>query len=49
MIWEDDRDEHLARHGVTIDQANEALDDAKRVVIDPDYASKSGVGIRTIG
>lgn len=49
VIWESDRSEHLARHGVTIAQANEALDDNDAVVITPDYASNSGRGVRTIG
>lgn len=48
-IWDHDRSEHLARHGVSIDQANEALDDSNAVVITPDYASKSGRSVRTIG
>lgn len=34
---------------MTIVQANEALDDHDAVVITPDYASKSGLGVRTIG
>lgn len=49
LIWADDRSEHLARHGVTISQAEEALADVDRVVIEPDYASKSAKGIRTVG
>ena len=47
--WDTDREAHLARHHVTIAQANEALTDPNRVVINPDYASISGRGIRTIG
>ena len=49
IIWESDRGEHLARHGVTIAQAEEAFYDDNAVVINPDYASKSGKGVRTIG
>lgn len=49
ITWGEDRSEHLARHGVTIEQAEEALADPERVVIRPDYASISGRGIRTIG
>ena len=37
------------RHGVTVEQANEALDDPDALVFDPDYASRSGRSIRTIG
>lgn len=37
------------RHGITVEQANEALDDPDALVFDPDYASKSGRSIRTIG
>lgn len=37
------------RHGVTTAQGDEALADPERVVIDPDYASKSGQSVRIIG
>jgi hypothetical protein len=37
------------RHGVTAEAADEALIDPDRLVIDPDYASKSGRSVRTIG
>ncbi|MFN3003532.1 transposase [Mycolicibacterium wolinskyi] len=49
ITWESDRGEHLARHGVTIPQAEEAFYDVDAVVINPDYASKSGKSVRTIG
>lgn len=49
ITWSEDREEHLARHGVNIRQAEEALNDPDAVIINPDYASKSGLGIRTIG
>lgn len=37
------------RHGVSLEQANEALADPDVVVFDPDYASQSGRSVRTIG
>lgn len=37
------------RHGITSVTAGEALSDPDRVVLDPDPASKSGRGTRTIG
>jgi uncharacterized DUF497 family protein len=37
------------RHGISPAEANEALSDPDRVVLDPDPASKSGRGTRTIG
>ncbi|GAC1611366.1 MAG: hypothetical protein NVS3B26_23750 [Mycobacteriales bacterium] len=37
------------RHGITPDVANDALGDANRVVIDPDYNSTSGRSVRIIG
>lgn len=37
------------RHGVTSEQANEALADLTALVFDPDYASLSGHSVRTIG
>lgn len=43
------REDRLARHGVTIAEAEEALADVDAVVFDRDYASKSGRSIRTIG
>lgn len=39
----------LAKHFVTVAQANEALRDPARVLIIPDYASKSGRSARIIG
>jgi hypothetical protein len=38
-----------ANHGITPDVANEALGDPNRVVIDPDYNSRSGQSVRIIG
>lgn len=37
------------RHGVTVEQANEALADPRALVFNPDYASLSGRSMRTIG
>jgi hypothetical protein len=39
-VWMD-RDDHLARHGVTVEQAEEALNDANRVVLDPRPGGKA--------
>lgn len=45
-----ERSEYIwAKHHVTVEQANEALADPDRVVLDPDPASRSGVSVRTIG
>jgi hypothetical protein len=45
-----ERSEYIwAKHQTTVDQANEALPDPDRVVLDPDPASRSGVSVRTIG
>lgn len=38
-----------ARHGITVEIANEVVSDPERVVIDPDYNSSSGNSIRVIG
>ncbi len=38
-----------ANHGITPDVADEALRDPNRVVIVPDYNSKSGRSVRIIG
>lgn len=37
------------KHGITPEVADDALGDADRVVIDPDYNSASGHGFRIIG
>lgn len=37
------------RHGIAPTWADEALSDPDRVVLDPDPASKSGRGTRTVG
>lgn len=37
------------KHGVTVAEANEALRDPMRVLIDPDYNSKTGQSARIIG
>jgi uncharacterized DUF497 family protein len=49
ITWGEGKSEHLAAHGVTIEQANEAYYDDNALVINPDYASTSGRSIRTIG
>lgn len=38
-----------AKHDVTPQQANEALNDPNAVIFDPDYNSNSGDSVRTIG
>jgi hypothetical protein len=43
------RGEYIAKHGVTAVQASEALTDPDAVVFDPDYNSRTGEGVRTIG
>lgn len=37
------------RHGVSAGQADEALADPDALVFDPDYASRSGRSVRTVG
>ncbi len=49
ITWGSDKAEHLTRHGVTTAQADEAFYDVDAIVINPDYASSSGRGVRTIG
>lgn len=49
ITWAADRDAHLARHGVTIAQANEAVAHDDALEINPDYNSKTGLSIRVIG
>jgi hypothetical protein len=47
--WSERAEYIFAKHQTTADQANEALTDPDRVVLDPDPASRSGVSIRTNG
>ena len=47
--WSHRGDYMLASHGISVLVANDALGDANRVVIDPDYNSVSGRSVRIIG
>ncbi|WP_322859615.1 transposase [Mycobacterium europaeum] len=47
--WTHRRDYIAAKHSVTAEQADEALDDPNAVTFDPDYNSTSGESVRTIG
>jgi uncharacterized DUF497 family protein len=47
--WTYRSDYIVAKHGVTAEQANEALADPAAVVLDPDPATISGKSIRTVG
>ena len=40
---------HIAKHGITVAMAEEALADEAAVVLNPDDRGLSGQGIRTIG
>lgn len=43
------RGDYIAKHGITPEQADEALNDANAVIFDPDYNTKSGRQVRTLG
>jgi hypothetical protein len=43
------RCEHVAEKGLTVEQADEALEDPERLVIDPDPRSVTGDSVRIIG
>jgi uncharacterized DUF497 family protein len=43
------RGDYIAKHGLTPEQADEALNDANAVIFDPDYNTKSGRQVRTLG
>jgi hypothetical protein len=47
--WEHGEEHMFAKHHLTAAQANEALRDPDRVIITPDYASRSGLTSRVIG
>jgi uncharacterized DUF497 family protein len=43
------RREHVAKKGLTVEQADEALEDPERLVIDPDPRSVTADSVRIIG
>jgi uncharacterized DUF497 family protein len=43
------RGDYIAKHGITSEQADEALNDANAVTFNPDYNTKSGRQVRTLG
>lgn len=47
--WSNRGEYMQSRHGITPEVADDALGDANRVVIDPDYNSAGGKSIRIIG
>ncbi len=47
--WSEREAHMLESHGITVEQAEEALADPNRVVFEPDYASVSGSSVRIIG
>ena len=47
--WSHRGDYIVAKHGVTPEDADEAVADPQRIVIDPDYNSTSGRSVRFIG
>ncbi len=47
--WQHGAEHMWSQHQVSVEQANEALDDADAVVIDPDTKSRSGQSARIIG
>ena len=47
--WSRRGDYMRASHGISVSVANDALADANRLVIDPDYNSVSGRSVRVIG
>lgn len=47
--WNHRGDYMATQHGVSVEQASEALADPDALVFDPDYASQSGRSARTIG
>lgn len=47
--WSHRGDYMRASHGISVAMADDALTDPNRVVIEPDYNSTSGRGVRIIG
>ena len=49
LDWTHAADHMFAKHRVTVEQANEALQDPDRILLFPDYASTTGMSARIIG
>ena len=49
LDWSRRGDYMHASHGISVQVANDALADPARVVIDPDYNSRTGRSVRIIG
>ena len=49
LDWSRRGDYMHASHGISVQVANDALADPDRVVIDPDYNSRTGRSVRIIG
>lgn len=49
VTWTEEAAAHMLRHGVTVTQANEAVNDPDAQWADPDPASKSGESVRVVG
>ncbi len=49
LNWSEREAHMFVNHGVTTSQAEEALADPERLVINPDYNSDSGRSVRIIG
>lgn len=47
--WTHGESHMFAEHKITVEWANEALADPSAVIFDPDYNTKSGISVRTIG
>jgi hypothetical protein len=49
LDWRYGADHMWEKHGVTVREANEAVRDPDRVLVNPDYNSQSGRTVRIIG
>lgn len=49
VTWTEKAAAHMLRHEITVEQANEAVNDLGAVWFDPDPASLSGDSVRVVG
>jgi hypothetical protein len=49
ITWTGEAEAHMLAHGVTVEEANEAVTDPNAVWYDPDPASLSGDSVRVVG
>lgn len=48
-MWTVEQVAHMLEHGITVEMANESIDDPAAIEADPDPKSVTGLGVRRVG